>query len=158
MYEKLPETLKSGAGFLLWRYETRNGRPTKVPYRISGVRADATNRSHFSSFEAAKLAFDKGGYDGIGIFVEPRFSAIDIDDCVTESGFTELADDIINLMDSYTEYSPSGKGVRIFIDTADAVFDKAKYYVNNRKIHVEAYTEKKYVSATGNVIREKPIR
>ena len=67
MYEKLPETLKSGAGFLLWRYETRNGRPTKVPYRISGVRADATNRSHFSAFEAVKLAFDKGGYDGIGM-------------------------------------------------------------------------------------------
>lgn len=158
MYEKLPETLKSGAGFLLWRYETRNGRPTKVPYKISGVKADATNRSHFSSFDAAKLAFSKGGYDGIGIFVESKFSAIDIDSCMTDSGFSELARDIINRMDSYTEYSPSGKGVRILIDTTDAVYDKSKYYINNRKIHVEAYTEKKYVTVTGNSIYEKPIR
>ena len=32
-------------------------------------------------------------------------------------------------MDSYTEDSPSGKGIRIFIDTTDAVFDKEKYYI-----------------------------
>lgn len=108
MFEKLPETLKKEAGFILWRYEERKGKPTKVPYRINGAKADATNRSHFSSFEAVKLAFDKGRYDGIGVFVEPKFSAIDIDDCVTENGLTELAADIISRMDSYTEYSPSG--------------------------------------------------
>ena len=158
MFEKLPEILKKEAGFILWRYEERKGKPTKVPYRINGAKADATSRSHFSSFDAVKCVFDKGGYNGIGIFVEPKFSAIDIDGCVTDSRLTELAKDIINRMDSYTEYSPSGKGVRIFIDTTDAVFDKEKYYINNRKIHVEAYTENKYVSATGNAICEKSVR
>lgn len=158
MFEKLPETLKKEAGFLLWKYEKRDGNQTKVPYKINGFRADATNRSNFSAFEAVKPVFDKGGYDGIGIFVEPRFSAIDIDDCVTDDGLTDLAKDIIGQMDSYTEYSPSGKGIRIIIDTTGAVLDKAKYYVNNRKLHVEAYTEKKYVSTTGNAILEKPVR
>jgi len=158
MYEKLPNTLKRDAGFILWKYEIRKGKPTKVPYRANGAKADPTNRKHFSSFEAVKAMMDKGGYDGIGIFVEPRFSAIDIDDCVTESGFTDMAENIISLMGSYTEYSPSGKGIRILIDTTDAVFDKEKYYVNNRKLHFEAYTEKKYVTVTGNAIWEKPIR
>jgi putative DNA primase/helicase len=158
MYEKLPETLKTDARFLLWKYETRGGRPTKVPYSVNGNKANPTDRSHFSSFEAVKLVLDKGGYDGIGIFVEPRFSAIDIDDCVTGDRLSDLAKDIISRMDSYAEYSPSGKGVRIIIDTTDAVFDKAKYYVNNRRIHVEAYREKKYVTVTGNAICEKPIR
>lgn len=158
MYEKLPETLKKDAGFLLWRYETRKGKKTKVPYTVKGFKANPTERKQFSSFEAVRLAMDKDGYDGIGIFVEPRFSAIDIDDCAEDGKLTALAADIIALMDSYTEYSPSGKGIRILIDTTDAVFDKEKYYVNNRKLHLEAYTEKKYVTITGNAVCEKPIR
>lgn len=129
-----------------------------MPYRINDCKAYATNRSHPYAFEAVKKAFYKGGYDGIGIFVEPRFSAIDIDNCVTDDGRTDLAKDIVGKMDSYTEYSPSGKGIRVIIDTTGVVFDKAAYYVHNRKLHVEAYTEKKYVSTTGNAILEKPVR
>lgn len=158
MYEQLPETLKKDAGFLLWRYETRKVKKTKVPYTVKRFKANPTDRKQLSSFEVVKFAMGKGGYDGIGIFVEPRFSAIDIDDCVKYGKFTALAADIIALMDSYTEYSPSGKGIRILINTTDAVFDKEKYYVNNRKLHLEVYTEKKYVTVTGNAVCEKPIR
>lgn len=86
MFDKLPETLKKEAGFLLWKYEERDVNQTKVPYRINGFKADPTKRSHFSAFEAVKPVFDKGRYDGIGISVEPRFSAIDIDDCVADDG------------------------------------------------------------------------
>lgn len=131
MFDKLPETLKKEAGFLLWKYEERDGNQTKVPYKINGFKADPTNRSHFSAFEAIKPVFDKGGYDGISIFVEPWFSDIDIDDCVTDDGLTDLAKDIVGQMDSYIEYSLSGKGIRIIIDITDVLFDRAKYYVNN---------------------------
>ena len=32
-----------GAGFGVWRNEVRDGRPTKVPYQISGARAKAND-------------------------------------------------------------------------------------------------------------------
>ena len=37
MFEKLPETLKKDAGFILWRYEEQKGRITKVPYKLENV-------------------------------------------------------------------------------------------------------------------------
>lgn len=158
MYELLPKALKESAGFCLWKRELINERWTKVPYQITGKRAMSTIRKTFSPFAKVKAVFDKGGYDGIGLFVEPRFSAIDIDDCVSEDGLSELAEDIVNRMDSYTEYSPSGKGIRIFIDTTNVQYDKKPYYVLNKRINTEVYTEKKFVSATGNVLLQKEIR
>ena len=158
MYEKLPESLKDDAHFLLWRYETVNGRRTKVPYNIRGIRTDATKPDNGSSFSAVEKAFDNGGYSGIGFIIERRFSAVDIDHCVTNGELSDLAKDIIGILDSYTEFSPSGNGVRIIMDTSGIEFDKTRYYVNNRKIEVEVYTGKKFASVTGNAIREKPIR
>ena len=158
MFERLPESLKENAGFLLWRYETVKGRRTKVPYSIRGIRADATKRSSFSPFEEVRALFDKGGYDGIGIFIDRTFSAVDIDHCITDGVLSDLAKDIVRRLDSYTETSPSGKGVRIIMDTSGVEFDRKRYYVNNRSIGVEVYTQKKFVSVTGNVLEDKPIR
>ncbi len=158
MFERLPESLRKEAGFLLWRYETIKGRRTKVPYSIKGVKANATKRSSYSQFPVVKFAFDKGGYDGIGIFIDSSFSAVDIDHCIEDGVLSDLAKDIIDRMDSYTETSPSGKGIRILMDTSDVEFDRSRYYVNNRKKGLEVYTQKKFVSVTGNVIKEKPIR
>ena len=109
MFDRLPESLKENAGFLLWRYEAVRGRKTKVPYSIRGIRADATKRSSFSPFPEVKTRFDKGGYDGIGIFIDRTFSAVDIDHCITDGVLSNLAKDIVMRLGSYTETSPSGK-------------------------------------------------
>lgn len=158
MYEKLPESLKDNAGFLLWRYETVKGRRTKVPYSLGGFRTDATKRRSFSPFLAVKAVFEKGGYDGIGIFIDRTFSAVDIDHCIKDGVMSDMAKSIIDRFDSYTEISPSGEGIRILMDTSGVEFEKARYYVNRKKIGLEVYTEKKFVSVTGNAIREKPVR
>jgi putative DNA primase/helicase len=158
MFDRLPAVLREKAGFLLWRYEEVKGRTTKVPYSIRGIRADATKRSSYSQFPIVSSVYAKGGYDGIGIFIDRTFSAVDIDDCIEDGNISDLAKDIIERLDSYTETSPSGKGIRILIDTSGVEYDRAGYYVNNRKIGVEVYTQKKFVSVTGNAIREKPIR
>lgn len=158
MYEKLPESLRENAAFLLWRYEVVKGRKTKVPYSVNGIKADATKRSNCSPFPVVESVYKKGGYDGIGIFIDRSFSAVDIDHCIKNGEISDLAKAIIDRFDSYTETSPSGKGIRILMNTSDVEFEKSKYYVNNRKIEVEVYTEKKFATVTGNAIREKPIR
>lgn len=93
MYEKLPQMLKERYRFCLWKYESRGGKRTKVPYTINGRRADTGNQSCFTDYrKAAEL---RSGYDGIGVGVFDDLAAIDIDDCVSNGVLSELARDIV---------------------------------------------------------------
>ena len=70
-----------------------------------------------------------------------------------------MAKKIVGIMDSYTEYSPSGTGVHIIAKVNNFKFDASTYYINNRKLGLEVYVAgatKKYLTITGNVIRGKP--
>ena len=44
---------------------------------------------------------------------------------------------IVGIMDSYTEYSPSGTGVHIIAKEDNFKFDASTYYINNRKLGLE---------------------
>lgn len=154
MYDNLPQNLKSCGAFCLWQYEKdRTGRITKVPYQISGVKASSTDSSTFTTFAEAVDHMD--GYSGIGLGVFDDLAAIDIDHCVVDGALSEMAQDIIGIMDSYTEYSPSGTGVRILFRVRDVSYDKNRYYINNRGIGLEVYVAgytNRFVTVTGNAI------
>ena len=157
-YRNIPEELKQKGLFCVWRREKRKGNMTKVPYQRNGYGASTTERRHFCGFEEAVRLSKK--YDGIGIGVFDGYSAVDIDHCVKNGKLSEMALDIINTMNSYTEYSPSGEGVRIIFKASPFDYDKEKYYINNRKIRLEVYVSgctNKFVTLTGNVIRNVPV-
>ena len=158
MYETLPRYVKENARFCLWRYENRNEKKTKVPYRTDGKRVDSTKPSDFAPFMDVLTALGKGRYDGIGMMVYGDLSAVDIDDCVENGTLSDMAKDIVDTLGSYTEYSPSGKGIRIIVRTASLKYDKERYYINNRKRGLEVYIAgctAKFVTLTGNGIRER---
>lgn len=126
-----------------------------MPYQISGQRASSSNIQHFTSFEEVIKAVPL--YDGIGMGVFSPFAAVDIDDCVKDGKLSGLAEDVIHTLDSYTEYSPSGKGVHIIVKVKDFTFDKSRYYINNRKIGLEVYVPgatNRFVTLTGNTIHQ----
>ncbi len=153
MYEKLPQELKERGSFCLWKYEERDGRMTKVPYQIRDIRADSTNKATFTNYATAIGIRDK--YDGIGIGVFEDICAIDIDHCIENGTLSAMAEDIINRMNSYTEYSPSGTGVRILFKASLPSYDKERYYINNRNIGLEVYVAgytSRFVTVTGNAI------
>ena len=157
-YRNIPDELKQKGLFCVWRREKRKGNMTKVPYQRNGYGASTTERRHFCGFEEAVRLSKK--YDGIGIGVFDGYSAVDIDHCVKNGKLSKMAIDIINTMNSYTEYSPSGKGVRIIFKASPFDYDKEKYYINNRKIGLEVYVSgctNKFVTLTGNVIRNVPV-
>lgn len=153
-YHRLPQSLRENARFCLWHYEERNGKPTKVPYQVSGRRADSTDITTFASFEEVLAVVD--GYDGIGMGVFGSYFAVDIDHCVADGKLSDMAQDIVDTMDSYTEYSPSGTGVRIICTAEGLAYEKARYYINNRSIGLEVYVAgytEKFVTLTGNATR-----
>lgn len=158
MYENLPDKLKQAARFCLWRYEERNGKMTKVPYQTNGHRADPADKNTFMDFRLALAAVKD--YSGIGMGVFDDFCAIDIDHCVYDGKLIEMAQDIVDTMDSYTEISPSGTGIRIICTAKGLSYDKHCYYINNRKIGLEVYVvgyTHKFVTLTGNVIRKRDV-
>lgn len=81
-------------------------KPDKIPYRINGKRADATNPQHNSAFEETVNIFSKGGYAGIGISCFEPLRLVDVDDCVANGKLDERGQDIVDTLDSYTELSP----------------------------------------------------
>lgn len=153
----LPQELKDNGRWCVWRYETREGsaKPTKVPYNPrTGGGAMSNNPGTFTSYQEAVNALERGRYDGLGVGVFDGLSAIDIDDCIAPDGsLSEMGFDIVSTMQSYTETSPSGQGVRIFFKAAGFTYDKARYYTMNAKQGLEIYVSgatNKFLTVTGN--------
>lgn len=153
--ENLPAKLRERGLFCCWRYEDRNGKPTKVPYNPrTGGRAQSTNPDTFAPVGATVVA--SGSYDGLGVGTFDGLGAIDIDHCIEENGEpSEMAADIMQMMGAYTEYSPSGGGLRILFLASGFQYDKARYYINNQKIGLEVYvagSTNKFVTVTGETL------
>lgn len=149
----LPNSLTKEGLFCCWRYEERNGRRTKVPYQPdTGQGAKSNDPRSFVSYETAMQA---SGYDGIGIGIFNGICAIDLDGCVTDSGYySETAAEIVHLMHSYTEFSPSGNGLHILFHADGFQYDTRRFYIMNHQAGIEVYVAgvtSKYVTITGNV-------
>lgn len=122
-------------------------RKEKIPFNpVTGVPAKAGQSDTWARFEDAVNAFHDGGYDGIGFeFNNNGIVGIDLDHVVTNDGsLFEEAVEIVSMLDSYTEYSPSGKGLHIFVK-GDIPVDGRK------KSFIEMYKVKRYFTMTGNV-------
>jgi len=162
----IPQEIKNTCRFCTWKYETpkgRGGKKTKVPYNpATGAKAQTDKPDTFTDFRTAMTAVAMGRYDGIGIRVE-SVGAIDIDHCIREDGsLNDVAASILAIFpDIYVEKSPSGTGLRAFFKVSpDYVFDKATYYINNRKLGLEIYVPgatNRFVTVTGNVYRDGGI-
>ncbi len=111
--EKISISLRTDALFCCWRYEERDGKQTKVPYNpTTGKRAESNNSDTFSDFDTAVKA--SGKYNGVGVSIFRGICGIDIDYCFDESGtLSAAAADMIETINSYTERSPSRRGIHI---------------------------------------------
>lgn len=149
----LPASVQSSGRFCCWRYEQRGNQRTKVPYNpITGERAKSNAPGSFASYDEAVRA---KGYDGLGIGIFGGLCAIDIDHCISDGQYTETALEMIQLMHSYTEVSPSGTGVHILFAAPGFVYDTEAFYIMNRSLGIEVYVAgatNKYVTVTGQSV------
>lgn len=155
--EKIPNEMKRHSCWCVWKRDDGG----KIPYNPNtGKRAKSNDRSTFASFEVAHNAYSFGEYTGLGIGIFDDMCAIDIDHCITDGTYSEMATDIIKQMGSYTEISPSGEGIRIIFTAASFPFDKNRYYINNKKKGLEVYLSgatNKFVTITGERINDNPV-
>lgn len=160
-FANIPQELKDDARLCLWKYEQRDGKATKVPYNPkTGGHAQPNNPDTFAPYSVALEAYQRGGYDGIGLGIFGDYAAVDIDHCLEKGILSDMAQDIIRIMDSYTEVSPSGTGIRILFKAPGFIYDKARHYIMHPQSGLEVYiagSTKKYVTVTGSVLENKPI-
>ena len=117
-WDGIPNEIKEKEWWLVWKSEERNGRFTKVPYAAGPrTKARTNDPGTWRLYDAAQFVFENyaGEYDGVGIVIKGEIVGIDIDHCRNpETGeLAPLAVEIVKLLDSYTEVSPSGTGVKI---------------------------------------------
>lgn len=114
----IPGVLKARPQWVCWRFEDRNGKRTKVPYDAkTGQFAASDNPATWATYEAAAAA--AGRYDGIGyVFSEDDpFVGIDLDMCIDEVGvIAPWAKTQLSTLNSYSEISPSGRGIKIWAE------------------------------------------
>jgi putative DNA primase/helicase len=144
----VPEELRRRRQWVVWKLERRGNDLTKVPYIAGGVgNASSTDSETWRTFEEALEAHNSGRYDGLGFVFSSGdpFAGVDLDNCRDpETGdLEEWAQEIVEALDSYTEASPSGKGVHIIVR------GKAP---NKKRGRVEAYSSERFFTMTGRAL------
>ena len=155
----IPKYLKENAMFCNWKYETRDGRLTKVPYNPhTNNKASVNNTNTFTDFNSVVNGLDI--YDGIGIRVDGKIIAIDLDHCIEDGNLCSWSEEIVShFPNTYIEISPSGAGFRIILLAPENyLFNKDKYYIkkNNVEVYVAGATNR-FVTITGNVLQKLDI-
>lgn len=121
------------------------GHKNKVPINLkTGKAASSNDPTTWVTFTFAISQYIRWGCDGIGFVLRPPFVGIDLDDSVVNNTVNEFAQKIINSINSYTEYSPSGTGIHIIC--------KGTVSRAVKKPEIEIYTEGRYFTMTGNVL------
>lgn len=148
--KNFPQELQVLHQWVVWRIETRKDKPTKVPYSISGIRAESDNPTTWTSFDAACKAYLHGNFSGIGFMFSEHdpYAGVDFDKCVLGNNEIEPSKlTHIVFLDSYTEYSQSGTGIHVIV--------RATLPPGGRKSNqhsIEMYDHKRFFVVTGDVL------
>ncbi len=146
----IPDDLRSLARWLRWewRLNPKQTRWTKVPL------GEVDEPNTWSAFDrVASLATDGVGIT-LGQLSDTQWLVgIDLDDCrdMDSGRLTDEAVEIISALDSYTEVSPSGTGVKVFVYTSTPLPQGKR---SNE--HFEAYDSGRYFCATGQRVPNTP--
>jgi len=149
----VPEELKSRTQWLVWRYESHPGdkKPRKVPYyangaRRSGKQGDEADRRQLTTFDHALKIKSIGEHDGVGFAFLPGDGLIGIDlDDVVDAGTGEISPralEILKSCASFSEYSPSRRGVHVY-----ALGETESFKSND--IGVEVFCGRQFFTVTG---------
>jgi putative DNA primase/helicase len=152
--KNIPSKIKKIDQWVCWKFELKSDdeKPRKMPYSAkNGYHGTWKESSSWSTFKYAlkRSLF----YDGIGFVVTKKdpYTAWDLDDCrdPKTGKINRLGRAVIEELNSYTEISPSGTGLRILV--------KAKLKYRGRRVKdTEAYDCNRYVTLTGNHLEGTP--
>lgn len=149
----IPHELRQRPQWVTWRFEQINGNRTKVPYQTSGDRASTTTPETWTTFDAAVKA--SSSFDGIGYVVTAGdgLVGIDLDHCLQDGKPEPWAAEVLNRFTSYTERTPSGDGLRVWVR---GIWPCSEHKKPTGRGAVEVYSNKRYFTITGKHVEDTP--
>jgi len=145
--DNVPAELAGLRQWVAWRWEERDGKPTKPPLNPhSGAYASTTEPATWGTLqEAVRFCEEHQWAAGIGfVFTkDDPYAGMDLDGCrdpQTEE-IAPWARAIVDYLRSYTEVSPSGAGVKIFA--------RGALPAGVHRAAIEAYDCGRYFTFTG---------
>lgn len=157
------QPLQGAPRWVVWRRERVSGRMTKVPYLSRGTKAKTNDPSTWRTFD--KLP-PRTGFDGAGLVLGDGLQGVDLDVCIDADGVLEpWAGAIVERLDSYTEVSPSGRGLKAFFygpagESAKVSFGDAVDIGEEepKRRELAYFTGARYFTVTGRPWRDCPLR
>lgn len=153
----IPAELLALGQMVAWRPERRGEKITKIPVNPrTGGQASTTDPATWGTFAEADAAASTivGGGIGFVFATTDGYTGVDLDGCRDpETGeIATWAQAIIDGLDSYTEISPSGKGVHIIVK---AIKPGEQCKVTRPHI-VEVYSAARFFTLTGDHLAGTP--
>lgn len=151
-YDNIPLMLKQRPNWVVWGIRAA---PLKSPFNPASLLAGRpspakagvreTWDSYHTAVECVKRGLAQGiGYefDGSGVF------GVDLDHVLDEAGtLMPQAQEIVDRLASYTEISPSGTGLHIFVTAPEADITRHR----KKDYFLEIYSKGRYFTVTGNI-------
>jgi hypothetical protein len=154
---KVARRLTDRVQWVLWQYEYVDLRWTKVPYQVNGHKASTTRARTWATFSAVWIAYQGGGWDGIGYVLTSAdgLVGLDLDHCIVDGVLTPRARAIVDTFGVYAETSPSGTGIRLVCEGSLAKLVGRK----SSTWQEECYATGRFLSFTGHLVddQERPI-
>lgn len=150
----IPDVLTAREHWVVWEpaweedpADAAGGQWVQVPYHaVTGERvAPRSDQAFGVSFEAAMRAYREKPYAGIGFLLgdEDPFCVVDLSDVrETKDQLRRQARRVVDQMGSYTELSPSGTGLRIWVEGSLPPGGR-------RRDYIELYEGERFVPVTG---------
>ena len=155
-YQNIPQEMQDLPHWVNWKYywDRKQERWTKLPLNPIGMNGAAANDPvTWASFLPSCGNVWKNPELGIGFEIGSKaenassgFVCVDLDHVLKDGMIQDAAAlEIFETLDSYTEISPGGDGLHIWI-RADITEQRSK-----RKGPLEIYSDGRYITVTGNI-------
>lgn len=157
----MPAAMREKQQWLLWRFELKAGeeKPRKVPHYVSGrkrrgAQGSEEDRAELATLEAALATYQRSRmWDGLGFAFLPGDGLVGIDiDGVVDPDTGEISQrcqDIVKACGSYTEWSPSRRGVHIIVAGETKTF-------KDNSIGLEVFCGRQFFTCTGEAWPDMP--
>lgn len=153
--ETVPGVLRELRQWACWDHEREHDGWKKKPYQPGGEPASSIDPATWVSFEGACA----GDFDGIAFCLseDDPHCVVDLDNCRDpKTGEIEAwAAKIVSRLDSYTEISPSGTGLHVWV-RARKPGPRCRFESQNGLRRIEIYDKDQFITVTGNCLPGSP--
>lgn len=162
MHINIPNDLKLNGLFCKYLITSNVNDPKyKKPLKANGYFAKPNDLNDWIPYNDIVASLKQN--EGIGILLNGKLCCIDIDHCINDNIISnDVANDLIELLKSYTEQSQSGTGIHIlfYVDIEEQnQIDYDKFMHHSKSIEFYCGTRTtRYICLTGNRINDYDIK